>query len=133
MCNSIIRPKSRKEHYQTRKQDYNQKPFCHCHRLIYDRINKVDKDKTRQDKGQRKGYIVSLNETILDSMSCRDKKEKRGVICSKTLDNSSDITVLTEFTTASPAFILSCHCNCILLILKRPRDTSTFFNMTDVQ
>lgn len=89
--------------------------------MIYDGINKVDKDKARQGKGQGKEYIVSVTETTLDRVGCRDKKEKSRVICSKTLDNSSDIAVLTEFTTASPAFIL------------RSRDISAFFNMTDVQ
>lgn len=48
---SVKGAKSRNEHYQTGTlQDYNQKQFCHCHRMIYDRINEADEEREGTEK-----------------------------------------------------------------------------------
>lgn len=49
-AHSVKGANSRNEHYQTRKlQDYNPKQFCHCRRMIYDRINQTDNEGQRTE------------------------------------------------------------------------------------
>lgn len=67
---------------------------------------------------------------VLRRGSGRQKGREDGGMCSDT----SNISARREkLTTATPAFIPSCHCNFIPLRLKRPRDISTSFNVTDVR
>lgn len=105
--------------------------FCHCHRMIYDRINKTEKEKQRMERRRISWTGARLSET--ERCRCRNKRRERKDFLQNIRFNTSDISALTESKSASPAFILSCHCNIVSLSLKRPRDISTFVNMTDVQ
>lgn len=119
---SVKGAKSRNKHYQTRKpRDSNQKQFCHCHGMIYDRINKGRKRGTR---GRERTMLCT------SARRRRQKDRENGGICS---DTSNISARMEKLTTATPAFIPSCHCNFIPLRLKRPRDVSTSFNVTDVR
>lgn len=113
---SVKGAKSWNKHYQTRKpRDSNQKQFCHCHGMIYDRINKGRKRATR---GRER------------TMLCTSAKQQQTERQRKWKNLQRYLQYFS--TTAIPAFTLSCHCNFIPLRLKRPRDISTSFNVTDV-
>lgn len=76
---SVERAKSRNEHYQTRKlQDHNQKQFCHCRGMIYDRINKADKE--RQSTEKEVYCIFEWNKAQ------QKENDRKGRICCKTID-----------------------------------------------
>lgn len=74
---SVKGAKSRNEHYQTRKlQDYNQKQFCHCRRMIYDRISQTDNEEQGTEKEVH--CLLEWDNTRRKEWVAETKKRKGG-------------------------------------------------------